>query len=73
MCRLPERAVSSEMLTCRDLRNKHESTLGELYHLISRKRAHGSAFPSLDLEDVGLEDEFGSFEEWKSNNGLGIE
>lgn len=57
----------------RELREKHESTLGELYHLYSRKRAHGSAFPSIDLQDVGSDDGFGSFEEWKHNNGLDIE
>ena len=57
----------------RELREKHESTLGELYRLFSRKRAHGSAFPSIELEDVGVDDGFGSFEEWKHNNGLDIE
>lgn len=56
----------------RELRDKYESTLGDLYHLFSRKRAHGSAFPSIELEDVGVDDGFGSFEEWKYNNGLDI-
>lgn len=57
----------------RELREKHGSSLGEFYHFYSRKRPHGSAFPSIDLEDVGLEDGFGSFEQWKLSAGLDIE
>lgn len=46
--------------------------MSELYGLLSRKRDHGSAFPSIDLEDVEAETSFESLEDWKRSNKLDI-
>jgi hypothetical protein len=54
------------------IRTQHESTVSELYRLLSRKRNHGSAFPSIDLEDVEREPSFEEFEEWKRQLELGV-
>ena len=54
------------------IRNQHESTVSELYKLLSRKRNHGSAFPDVDLEDVEQESSFEEFDEWKGQLELGV-
>jgi hypothetical protein len=54
------------------IRGQHESTVSELYRLLSRKRNHGSAFPAIDLEDVEKEPSFEEFEEWKRQLELGV-
>jgi hypothetical protein len=59
-------------LMCSAIRGQHESTVSELYRLLSRKRNHGSAFPAIDLEDVEKEPSFEEFEEWKRQLELGV-
>jgi hypothetical protein len=54
------------------IRTQHESTVSELYRLLSRKRNHGSGFPAIDLEDVEKEPSFEEFEEWKRQLELGV-
>jgi chromatin modification-related protein VID21 len=54
------------------IRAQHESSVSELYRLLSRKRNHGSAFPSIDLEDVGKEDSFEEYQDWKRQLELGV-
>lgn len=54
------------------IRTKHESTVGELYRLLSRKRNHGSAFPDIDLEDIERDPSFEEFDEWKRQLELGV-
>jgi len=69
---VPDPVSTKSGLISSSIRNQHESTVSELYRLLSRKRNHGSAFPDIDLEDVEQESSFEEFDEWKRQLELGV-
>ena len=68
----PHHSLTEYGLMSSAIRGQHESSVSELYRLLSRKRNHGSAFPAIDLEDVEQEPSFEEFEEWKRQLELGV-
>ena len=72
MAYVPDPVLTKYGLMSRAIRIQHESTVSELYRLLSRKRNHGSAFPDVDLEDVERESSFEEFDDWKRQLELGV-